>query len=101
VRKCWLYLRLLGSCNGIRLGKGGIHLILCLALLHALLEHALLEHALLEHASFKTAIKVVPVPPVLYFMDQVWAGAVLSHFVTALKWVETGSLFYLGGLVGF
>jgi hypothetical protein len=29
----WLYLRLLGSRDGIRLSKGGIHLILCLALL--------------------------------------------------------------------
>ena len=29
----WLYLRLLGSRNGIRSNKGGAHLILCLALL--------------------------------------------------------------------
>ena len=33
VRWYWFYLRLLDSCNGIRQSKGGIHLILCLALL--------------------------------------------------------------------
>ena len=77
----WLYLHLLVSRNGIRLCKGGIHLILCLALL----------------CVFKTAISVGPVPSILHFMDQVWAEAVLIHCVRALKWVQ-GSIFILGVL---
>ena len=48
----------------------------------------------------RIAISVDPVPPILYFTHQVWAGVVLGHFVRALRWVQ-GSIFYLGGLVGF
>ena len=69
MRWCWLYLRLLGSRNGIRLSKGGIHLILCLALLRV----------------FKTAIS--PANLVLYGW-QVWAGTVSGCFVKALRWVQ-------------
>jgi len=41
---------------------------------------------------FKTAISVGPVPPTLYFTDQVWVGAVLGCFVRALRWVQ-GTIF--------
>ena len=68
VRWYWLYLRLLGSRNGIRLRKSGIQLILYFALLRI----------------FNTAMSVGPVPPILYFTDQVWARAVLGLSVRAL-----------------
>jgi hypothetical protein len=59
----------MGSHNGIRLSKGGIHLILCLALLRV----------------FKTAINVGPVPHILYYgSDLGWSC--LSRFVGALRW---------------
>ena len=48
----------------------------------------------------KTAISVGPVPPILYFTTQVWAGAVLGCFVRALKWVQ-GTIFILRALWGF
>ena len=49
----------------------------------------------------KTAISVGPVPPILYFTTQVWAGAVLGCFVRALRWVQGTIFFYLGGILGF
>ena len=48
---------------------------------------------------FKTAISVGPIPPILYFTDQVWAGAVLGRFVGALRWVQD-TCFILGALLG-
>ena len=53
----------LGSRNGMRISKGGLHLILCLALLRV----------------FKDCHKCRSIPPVLYFTDQFWAGAVSGH----------------------
>jgi len=70
VRWCWLYLRLFVLGNGIRLSKGGIHLILCLALLHV----------------FKPAISVGPVPPILYFTT------LLIRVGLQLCWVASAEL---------
>jgi hypothetical protein len=47
--------------------------------------------------SFKAAISVGPVPSILHFTDQVWAAAVLGHFVRALRWVQ-GTCVILGAL---
>jgi hypothetical protein len=33
---------------------------------------------------FKTAISAGPFLPILYFTDQIWAGAVLGRFLRAL-----------------
>ena len=63
MRLYWLYPGLLNSRSKVCASKGGIHLILCLALLRV----------------FKTAISEGPVPPILDFTDQVWAGAVLGR----------------------
>ena len=46
---------------------------------------------------FKTAISVDPVPPILYFMDQIWNGAVLGRFVRAVRLVQ-GTCFILRAL---
>ena len=63
--------------------EGGIHLIWCLALSSLL----------------AAAISVGPVPPILYFTDQVWAGAVLGCFVKALGSVQ-GTCIILRALWG-
>jgi len=68
----------------MHLSKGGIHLILCLALL----------------VFFRTAISVGPVLPILYFIDQVLARAVLGCFVRTLRWIQ-GTIFHIEALVGF
>ena len=47
----------------------------------------------------KTAISVGPVPPILYFTDQVWAGALLGRFARALE-LGQGTCFILGALWG-
>jgi len=47
----------------------------------------------------KAAISVGPVPPNLYFVDQVWVGAVLGCFVRTLRWVQ-GTIFNLRALRG-
>ena len=48
---------------------------------------------------FLTANSVNSVPPILYFTDQVWAGALLGHCVRALGLVQ-GTCFISGVLWG-
>jgi len=47
----------------------------------------------------KTVIGVNPASPILYLLDQVWTGAVLSRFVRDVMSVE-GTCFMLGALWG-
>ena len=50
---------------------------------------------------FKDANSAGPIPPVLYFTDQVWTGhgAMSGRFVRALRWVQ-GTCFISGALWG-
>jgi len=85
VRWYWLYLRLLGSRNGVRLSKGGIHLILCFALPRVFKDY----HQCRSN----------PANLVLYGSNLGWSCVWLLRQSSEVG--PIGYYFYLEGLVGF